>query len=436
MSNQNRRNPQAKWVLPDIVNPPESLCFTVRVPKNKFHIAAFRGALYNLTSARFWQDDPAHTALQVAKVWQDIFDSVVVNSCEPNNPVNQGTFVEFNSMDNLIQVICDDTGKCVMQYRCDVCSPWVTAASLGDLQTNPPGTGNQPSPNGGKSSYCKTIYANQTLIIPTPVNTGDLIKITSAKGSWSDQFARWLCIDGNLQFIDCTGVGGAAGAAGDFLMSAYHMSAIVQFSTGYYALYPGAQLVVPSGVVNEQPTILANKPAVASGSGSIDICVEVTNNQTASWTQVFDFTVSPSSAFWSLVVADAGALSGAWSAGAGYVDTQYKQGGNPEGAIVLQCSRAIGNLTNIEVLGNYTYGNTPSGTPPAFDTVVNGTSYGNINMPWVNGAFDVSVPIPNIASTALVVFTQNCTSAPDPCTPGQSKISKIILSGTGVNPFV
>jgi hypothetical protein len=61
-----RKNPPAQWVLPDVVNPPDSICITVPVPNDRKHIGAFYGALFNLTSARFWQDDLAHTAREVA----------------------------------------------------------------------------------------------------------------------------------------------------------------------------------------------------------------------------------------------------------------------------------------------------------------------------------------------------------------------------------
>jgi len=76
-----RRNPPAKWVLPDIVDPPR-ICFMVPVPNDRKHIAAFRGALLNLASARHWQDDIDHTALLVAAVWQEIYDEVNMTCCD------------------------------------------------------------------------------------------------------------------------------------------------------------------------------------------------------------------------------------------------------------------------------------------------------------------------------------------------------------------
>lgn len=93
-----RRNPPAKWVLPEIVDPPERVCYTVAVPKERQHIAAFWGALLNLASAIHWADDDAHTAKDVALVWREIVDNVCADDslegdcCMPCSPVN----VNFN----------------------------------------------------------------------------------------------------------------------------------------------------------------------------------------------------------------------------------------------------------------------------------------------------------------------------------------------------
>jgi len=71
-----RRNPRARWVLPEVIDPPERLCFQIEVPNDIHHIAAFKGALYTLTSAISWGDDINHTAKDVAAVWSEIYDNI------------------------------------------------------------------------------------------------------------------------------------------------------------------------------------------------------------------------------------------------------------------------------------------------------------------------------------------------------------------------
>lgn len=75
------KNPRAKWVLPLVVDPTERLCAVVPVPNDVYHIAAFRGAMLGLASAYKWGDDLAHTAKDVANVWRDIAENVVIGEC-------------------------------------------------------------------------------------------------------------------------------------------------------------------------------------------------------------------------------------------------------------------------------------------------------------------------------------------------------------------
>jgi len=71
-----RKNPPAKWVLPEVVDPEETRCFVINVPNEKYHIAAFRGALLDLASGYKWADDASHTAKDVALVWRAVIDEM------------------------------------------------------------------------------------------------------------------------------------------------------------------------------------------------------------------------------------------------------------------------------------------------------------------------------------------------------------------------
>lgn len=73
-----RKNPPARWTLPTVVSPADSVCFRVPVPNDVFHIAAFKGALWSLAKAYSWSNDDAHTAKDVAAVWLAIYDSLEV----------------------------------------------------------------------------------------------------------------------------------------------------------------------------------------------------------------------------------------------------------------------------------------------------------------------------------------------------------------------
>jgi hypothetical protein len=49
---------------------------SINVPDDPYHIAAFRGALLTLASANNWANDSAHTAKDVAAVWDEIYQEV------------------------------------------------------------------------------------------------------------------------------------------------------------------------------------------------------------------------------------------------------------------------------------------------------------------------------------------------------------------------
>lgn len=71
-----RKQGSARWVLPAVIDPPDKRCVMILVPDDPHHIAAFRGALANLAHAHKWDEDVAHTAREVAWVWQQIIDGM------------------------------------------------------------------------------------------------------------------------------------------------------------------------------------------------------------------------------------------------------------------------------------------------------------------------------------------------------------------------
>lgn len=138
-----RRNPPAKWVLPEIVNPPRTRCFVINVPDERFHIAAFRGAMLDLASAYKWADDPAHTARLVALIWKNVI--VNMRDCpDPADP-NNGVILE-DLMSQQIRLKPDNS--CIIQMWC--IDDWVdwydpTNCATGAV-SNPPPLPTRPTP--------------------------------------------------------------------------------------------------------------------------------------------------------------------------------------------------------------------------------------------------------------------------------------------------
>lgn len=55
--------------IPDIIDPPESMSMTLCIPKNRDHMAAFFGALYQLTIWNSWQQNNTTAGKELAAVW-------------------------------------------------------------------------------------------------------------------------------------------------------------------------------------------------------------------------------------------------------------------------------------------------------------------------------------------------------------------------------
>ncbi len=63
-----------KWLVPDVVDPAEKVCVRLEIPKDVKHIAAFWGALEQLSKAYNWEDS-YDTGSDTAYVWRDIIEA-------------------------------------------------------------------------------------------------------------------------------------------------------------------------------------------------------------------------------------------------------------------------------------------------------------------------------------------------------------------------
>ncbi len=55
--------------IPDVIDPPDSMEMTLCIPRNRDHMAAFFGALYELTVWNSWQQDGTEHGKELAAVW-------------------------------------------------------------------------------------------------------------------------------------------------------------------------------------------------------------------------------------------------------------------------------------------------------------------------------------------------------------------------------
>lgn len=77
----------AKWVLPATIDPAGTKCASITIPDDPDHIAAFNGALYQLTRWYNWAEDDEHSARLVANVWKRAYDSLNIADDCTSSPV-------------------------------------------------------------------------------------------------------------------------------------------------------------------------------------------------------------------------------------------------------------------------------------------------------------------------------------------------------------
>lgn len=157
-----RRNPPAKWMLPDVVDPPDSICMSLQVPNNRYHIAAFRGALWNLASAINWADDIDHTAKEVAQVWRNVIDNMGADcddaTCCRDFPPS-ASFIEWHPQDPFTQPDFTPAGYLLPPFYLvtPLSFPDLIGYREGDVLTDitriPAGTGVITEPTSGWSRF-------------------------------------------------------------------------------------------------------------------------------------------------------------------------------------------------------------------------------------------------------------------------------------------
>jgi hypothetical protein len=257
-----------KWALPDIVHPPDTVCFQIEVPNNRAYIGAFYGAMFLLTKPYAWGDDAAHTALEVGAVWRKIFDALVKNNCE-TCPPDDGFFLEdcevqLRQQGCLLQAMCVD-GSWVTIYDPTNC---INGGSVN------PSPEDQPAP-GTCKKFPFTLQGSGQAVLPVLVSAGDTIEISEPSGAWSgDGGIVWHCPDGSGYILGgCIGAPTIDGTAP--VPTAPFMSLIAFIDGNYYQIQPGV-FPVPGGVAdNSQVTFLANDADLTDNAGSIAFTAEV-----------------------------------------------------------------------------------------------------------------------------------------------------------------
>jgi len=164
------------------------------------------------------------------------------------------------------------------------CGEWtdVPGGDLTQIIQGTPGQpeGDGPPPSGGCKEYNLTIQAGLPTLLPTPVDEGDTIEITTWAGTWSDgsgvgPVQPYYCADGG-QYLGgfCTGI--YSNDPDDPMPTANHMSIIANVAdVGQYLAPMGSQRTIPIGVSGGQVFFQANDETLGDNLGGVFFHVKV-----------------------------------------------------------------------------------------------------------------------------------------------------------------
>jgi len=278
-----KRYPRAKWVLPLVVDPPERICFTIDVPNDIQHLAAFRGAILNLCSAMQWQDDIAHTAKDVAQVWFDVYSKI--RRCAETSDDSGITLEDFMSQ----QIRLKPGDPCIIQMWCiDDWQDWY------DPRSCIPGTIEQPTDGDDiEPGQCRewdvSLRANEKWLLPAVVSENDVIEVTAASGAWNDGGIGWNCVNGQTFALGAC-VSDDPGEISDPLPAVNHMRLVQSIDGTFYDAY-NTLTVVPGGVSDGQVFFQANDDPIDDNSGAVSFHVKLCRFEPTPSTITLSYTV-------------------------------------------------------------------------------------------------------------------------------------------------
>jgi len=319
------------------------------------------------------------------------------------------------------------------------CGVWtdITGQPAQGFQASAIGSGApQPAPQGCVT-YNAAFSAQSTWLLPYPVNTGDTIQVSNAKGaSYNSTNTQWQCPDGLLFFAGGC-IGSAILNAGNPMPAIASGRLIAKIGATFYDVMAGSPFTVPAGVVNQNVTFQVNYQTLASSGGDLTFDVAVCNNAAAAWTKVFDFTTSNFGSVWTIPNRgnNPAAPGAVYVPGVGYQSALSKfTPSNWFRQVIIGHTKSY-NQTSIKA--EFTF------TPGAYNgNTADQTFYMQFNgAAPVNNVFMPTTPTnPQINNSVLAVTSVNvflqCGFSPASADPGgQITLSKITITGTGTNPF-
>jgi hypothetical protein len=414
--------------LPDDLNPTSFWCVSLKLPKDPKYVMAMLGALQQPCNWSEWQRDSGKRGRQAAKVWRDVYNSIMFNECAPTP--NQGS-----GDCNCEECDCD-------MWRQDGCKLILTCNGVDVFTYDPtecikkiasqPGQTTPPAA-GDCQEWPVQLTGNGNWLLPVGVSEGDTIEISAYDGAWSDAPAsNWYCPTGQPFVLgQCVGLGGPS--SGDPLPSVDHMRIVAKVGSTYIdAIGP---YTVPLGVTDAQVTYQANDSDISNNLGQVTFTVKYCKKaSTPTWSHDFNFATGGAQG-WQDVVSGGTTSPHQVLGGAGWVSQEvYAPAFNTYYNICFM-KRPLAGSAHIQTVTVY-YDDqvtTPDSDGNALGfggTTDNNTTWSKDGLPSHGWTANLDVD-----SSRFAYFIIVGGKSGSPGIPGHVTVSRIVYTGTGTDPF-
>lgn len=422
----------------------------VQVCFNRDWLPYLLGCLFQLTLATTWQ---ANSPDELAQILGEANNLILIfqqatAGCSTANLGSAGA----DGDDFMLRQNPDN--PCELQSSVDGVT-WCTWADLSKCTGQPlqPGSTTKNPGAGGCQTVFGTCIFGSKFLLPFPVSTGDQITVSNAVGSWAGVLDLGIprCPDGNIFFnvsgiseLDACVDGTGHTESGDPAPTINHDSLIGFDGTNYYD-FGGAStptpvvITIPSGISNANFYLFANTTDTV-GFGSVQFDIKYCNNATPGWTETFDFTANPFG--WTSSIQSGGTGTPAvWTPGVGW---QARDSSSPIGdwfrRLVLNRTIAPTTITSMQMFFNEVAGpNEGTGAAHIVMASFNGGEndfYRDTLADQTTGDNQQRSGSGNFSSQTSLFIDGTCSTASSSGGLGGSfTLFKLIVSGTGINPF-
>lgn len=429
-----------KWDLPDNVNPPNTICVQFQVPDDPKYVAAFWGAILDLTVGFNWANDSGHTAKRAARRMRQMYLDAQLNNCAVP-PIPSGGGADGDSY----MLRQNPTNPCLLETSVDGVT-WCVWADLSKCVPNPaPGGGSTPPGAGKCNEYQISIDSHAVTLMPFVANTGDTLQLESVSGASTDGTPVWYCPDGSIFYLGAC-AGGGSTVSGDPAPTVNHQALLWKIGSNYYPI-TSALFTVPAGVTAQPVYIQTNDASLTNNSGTYQIKFTFCNHQAVppgAW--CFDQNLQPSPSGWSFGSNPstsvcggtyAGTL-GSWVSGKGLDGTHLEQSDCVHDFSDLRAQFDLGASVpfTVEVKGHGNGDNTGASFVQIYvsndPTFTSGVVLLINQNPLPVGAFDLT----NTTSGSFRYILVTAQAINSTATSGADiYVSNVKFSGTGSNPF-